>query len=106
MGFIYLFCYLILSDYLRNDKHDISVLLQNTFLYVISPPTPTLLWPIFLSRSDLFLDTPTGVLGPVVPCWFTELCKKNDTSFYPNTTNIAHTSLIYKLRKKMLLACI
>lgn len=57
-------------------KRDISVLLQNTFLYVISPPTPTLLWPIFLSRSDLFLDTPTGVLGPVVPCWFTELCKK------------------------------
>lgn len=39
-----------------------------TFLYVISPPTPTLRWPSFLSRSDLFLETPTGVFGPLLPC--------------------------------------
>lgn len=51
---------------------------KRTFLYVISPPTPTLRWPIFLSRSDLFLDTPTGIaLLLVVPCCTTELCKNN-----------------------------
>jgi hypothetical protein len=36
-----------------------------TFLYVISPPTPTRRCPIFRSRSDLWRVMPVGVLGPL-----------------------------------------
>jgi hypothetical protein len=36
-----------------------------TFLYVISPPTPTRRCPIFRSLSDLWREMPVGVLGPL-----------------------------------------
>lgn len=36
-----------------------------TFLYVISPPTPTRRCPIFRSLSDLWRVMPVGVLGPL-----------------------------------------
>lgn len=38
---------------------------QHTFLYVISPPTPTRRCPIFRSLSDLWRVMPVGVLGPL-----------------------------------------
>lgn len=74
---------------------------------MISPPTPTLRWPIFLSRSDLFLDTPTGALPPVVPCCTVELCKNNQQCV-TRTHNISisnvyldkSTSCMYPPKKK------